>query len=174
MNSDAYHLVVGHMPNWITTLPSMWPATAHGATCRTTCKTMAVHFPFNLLFNDCYLNQFLGHSVQFESIEIQDSTSHFLFIGNPVIHPLSCISQVWNRAPSLLDDESTGAVAVAVSPQCAYALAWPGQWGIWEPWEPWSLDQVLNPTNLGLKMIKIYQDAVIRNIFSNPLRFSSG
>ena len=39
----------------------------------------------------------------------------------PTIGATTCSSpQVWQRAPSLLDDSST---AVAVSPQCAYAIA---------------------------------------------------
>ena len=78
-----------------------------------------------------------------------------------MIHPLSCISQVWNRAPSLLDDESTGAVAVAVSPQCAYALAWPGlagsQMGAMGAMKFGS--SLESNKAMGLKMIKIYQDA---------------
>lgn len=67
----------------------------------------------------CWQSDWNGH------LRPQLQPMHDLVLRRPLLEKaaLSLLRLVWNRAPSLLDDESTGAVAVAVSPQCAYALA---------------------------------------------------
>lgn len=67
----------------------------------------------------CWQSDWNGH------LRPQLQPMHDLVLRRPLLEKaaLSLLRLVWNRAPSLLDDESNGAVAVAVSPQCAYALA---------------------------------------------------
>eukprot|EP00435_Cladocopium_sp_Y103_P004935 s1083_g1.t1 len=66
----------------------------------------------------CWQSDWKGH------LRPQLQPMHDLVLRRPLLEKaaLSLLRLVWDRAPSLLDG-STGAVAVAVSPQCAYALA---------------------------------------------------